>query len=222
MHGVESACGIPVNDGHGPDVAGFFHAIDEVADEVTFVVGKVFRGLPVLLVGIETCTMDGREQHNLLLGIHTLHRIQGRIDASAEGSFIEVQRAMTPFFPMPRRTAVGIFHAVAGRLIPLSQGDAVVPVVGSHEDDDGIHAVGMFLFQLVSLPYHVIPLASAYAIHIGRDAEPFLQPCPVFLLCGFVSWVGDGIAQIGHSFPLPGVLNQSLCCGWHCQCEAQR
>ena len=68
VHGEETAGGIPVNNGYGPDVAGLFHAAYEVADEVTLVIGKVFRGLPVFFIGIDTCAVDRRQQYDLFLG----------------------------------------------------------------------------------------------------------------------------------------------------------
>ena len=222
VHGVEAAGGIPVNHGNGPDVASLFHAFHEVADEVSVFVGKVFCRLPVLLVGIETGAVNGREQHDLLFGIHALNRVERRVDATAQCVFVKAERAVAAHFPVLGAPPVGINHRVVFHLIPFSDGHAVVPVVGSHENENGVHIVAVFFLELVSLTDYIVPLSSADTIHKRLNAKPFFQPSPVFLFGGTVAWVGYRVAQIGHPFSLPWMFKEGLCHGIHAQHHAYR
>ena len=46
-------------------------------------VGIVLGALPVLVVGMEVLTVYRGEEHNLLVGVHTLHLVESDIDTSA-------------------------------------------------------------------------------------------------------------------------------------------
>ncbi len=61
----------------------------------------------------------------------------------------------------------------------------------------------MFFLQEVGLARDIVPLASADGVDVGSDVEPLLEQAPVFVVAGFVAWVGDGVAEVGNGFALP-------------------
>jgi hypothetical protein len=57
----KTAKGMKVDDGHSPYVTCFLDSVDISLKGFSTTIIIVFRGLPVLVVGIETGTMDGGE-----------------------------------------------------------------------------------------------------------------------------------------------------------------
>ena len=220
-HGEESRGGIQVDDGHGPDVGRPLHIVYIAVEELAAAVHVVLGTLPVLFVGIESGAMDGREQHNLLGGEHLLERVEGGVDASAVGVGSLVGDASHAAFHA-FRIAVSILHVLQFFVKPLSSRHGVVIVVGTHEDEDGIEVVAMLLFQQVGLPGDVVPLPSAHTVDVGGDVEPLLQESPVLGFRSLVARVGDGIAEIGHPFSLPGMAHEFLGHGGHCRHDGEQ
>ena len=59
-------------------------------------------------------------------------------------------------------------------LVPLAYGQSAVEVVGAQEYQDGIYILSVLFVQLLYLAGHIVPFASADAVYIRGDVEPFL------------------------------------------------
>ena len=156
--------------------------------------------------------MDRRQQHNLLRGIHPLHVVECQVNAAAIGRVAHHGIAVPTVHQVLRLVDAGHYLLLLLRE-PLSDGHAAVVVVRADEDHDGIHTVAVLRLQQVSLAPDVVPLAPALAIHIRFYLEPVLQEAPVFLLRSAVPRICDGVTEISHSLPLPGVADHLL---WQC------
>ena len=158
--------------------------------------------------------MDGCQQHDLLLGIQPLHVVERLVDASPIGRVAHHGVAM-----LAVHHVLGFVdtrhHLFLALRKPLADGHTRIVVVGADEDHDGIDAVAMLRLQLISLARDIIPLAPALAIHTGRYLEPLLQIVPVFQCRSVVVRIRNGVAEIGHPLPFPGMVNQSLCHSRH-------
>ena len=216
--GEKAAERIPVDDGDGPDVGSFLHGLDIDIQILAALVSVGLVALPVFLVGMEVGTVDGRQQHNLLCGEGAFQRVQGDVDASAIGRGIHRRRALAARHHLLRLT-VTVLHLRLALVPPLTDGHAVVIVVGATEYEDGIDVLTVLLQQLVGLTGDVVPLTTADSIDERLDAEPVGEQSPVFFLGGLVARVGDGIAEIGHAFALPRMFDGCtwLCTGSPCQ-----
>ena len=139
---------------------------------------------------MEVLTMDRREKHNLLVGVHTLHLVESDIDTSAIRVLIHTHiLALT----LGHRLwlSMTVHHLLLFLRVPFAYLHAVVIVVSAHEDKDCIHGIAMLFHALLSLTRNIIPHTSALGIYIRRYAEPFLKKSPVFLLCSLIARVGD-------------------------------
>jgi len=138
----ESAQGIEVDDGYCPYVTCFFDSVDITLQGFTATVVIVFRGLPVLVVGIETRTVDGSDEYDLLRRVGALQLIQCDIDTSLIG--VVRHDGVHPF---PGHDMLLLMdtchHFLFPDVIPLSDGYTVVEVVGADEYQDSIHLVTM-------------------------------------------------------------------------------
>ena len=208
--GEESTQGIEVDDGYCPYVTCFFDSVDIALQGFTATVVIVFRGLPVLVVGIETRTVDGGDEHDLLRRVGALQLIQCDIDASLIGVCCHDR-----VHPLPGDDMFLLMdtchHFLFPDVIPLSDGHSVIEVVGTDEDQDSIHLVTMLCFQLVGLVGNVVPLPAADAIDVWGDAQPVLQIVPVLDLRSIILRVGDGVSKISHTLVHPGMCECVLC-----------
>ena len=81
---IEATEGIHIYYGHSPEITCLFHTLNVSIDIFATLIGKIFARLPVLIVGIKLCTMDRRQEDDLLGRIETLDG-DGLPSASARG-----------------------------------------------------------------------------------------------------------------------------------------
>lgn len=213
---IETAEGIEVDNGNSPEVACLLDGLHIGIDILATLVGIILAGLPIGIVGIEPSPMNGCEEYNLLRWITTLHVVETLVDATAIGGVAHDGITMTTVYEV--LLLVDASHDFLWALCePLTDGNASVIVVGADEDEDGIDAVAMFCPELIRLLGNIVPLASADAIDVRGDGQPILKETPVFDLRTVVARIGDGVAQIGHTLALPGMFDETLRQGRHCQ-----
>lgn len=176
---IKAGCGIEVDNGHTPDVAGLFDALHICVEIFAAEVLYTFVGLDIFVVGIKERAVEWGEQHNLFVSEHLLQQFHGDVDASAIGGRVEAYGTISPTYELLGLANGSIYHGVAF-LIPLSYPYTVVVIVGAYQNDDGIEVVAMLEFQLLCLVGDVIPLTSADAIYKWCDVEIAFQESPIF------------------------------------------
>ena len=102
---------------------------------------------------------------------------------------------------------MSVLHLCLVLVPPLTNWHTIIIVVGTHEDNDGIHILPMFTEQLIRLTGDIVPLASTHAIDVGLDTKPVREQAPEFLLRRLIIGVGNRITKISHTLTLPGVLH---------------
>ena len=82
---IKATKSIEVDDRDSPEIASLFDRLDIGIKVLSALVGIIFTWLPITLVGIEFCAMNGGEQCYLLGGIETLHIVECLVDATTIG-----------------------------------------------------------------------------------------------------------------------------------------
>ena len=203
LHREEARVLIEVDARHGPILAGLAQDVHILLDVEALHVGEVLVGLHVVLalggvaeVGIGA--MDGRHHDDLLGGIVVLEPGEAHVDAAAEGRVVHAPLAMTG----SHHLAVAVADGVAlGE--ELAEGDAVIVVVGTGPDEDGIDGRAVGLLHQFGLLEYLVPLMSAARIDTRLDAERVAQIIVVVITGGTVVRVGHRVAQEGAALALP-------------------
>ena len=82
---IKATKSIEVDDWDSPEIASLFDRLDIGIKILSTLVGIIFAWLPITLVGIELCAMDGGEQYYLLTRIEALHIVKCLVDATTIG-----------------------------------------------------------------------------------------------------------------------------------------
>jgi hypothetical protein len=205
--GIESAEGIQVDHRNGPEVASLFHRLYISIEVLATLVGIILTRLPIALVRIELCTMDGGQKYDLFRGIHALYVIERLVDTTTIGGVAH------------HRITMHAIHHVLGlmdachhllRLLsePLANGYTSIIIVSTNKYEDGINGVSMFGLQLIGLVSDIIPLTTANAIDIRSNLKPILKETPILNLGTTIARISDGVAKISYTRSLPRVANE--------------
>lgn len=162
--------GTEINHGNGPYLTGFLDALHVGIDIFSATVLYALIGLNVFVVRVEEGTVEWGEQYDLLVREGIAEHLHRNVDATAEGVGIIAEATVATFHQLLWLAHGCIDHGV-GLRIPLAYPHAVVVIVGTHQDNDGIEVIAMLSFQLLELTRNVAPLPTADAINIRCDVE---------------------------------------------------
>ena len=205
-HRVHSAHGVEVYYGHAPHVAGLLHCVNVGAEVLSAHVLPALVGLQVLCSELGAGTVYRRKQHYLLVGEECLEAFHCYVYASLERGVVHRRGALLAFVVLLRTVHRGQYCILA-LVIPAAEGHSRVEVVSPDEHRYGVNVVAVLILQRLCLPWHVVPLAAADGIDVGRYAEPFLQKVPVFLVyfLAVIPRVGHRVAYKAYPLARPGV-----------------
>ena len=140
---IKTGNGVQVNDGHGPDITGFFYGLYIGVKIFTAGILILLSGLDVRISGIEIGSVDRGEQDYLFGREHFLDGAQCNVDAPAVGAFVHAGGASPAeyggFWLMD-----GGYYRIFGLVVPVSYGDCCIEIIRPDEDEYGVKLVSVF------------------------------------------------------------------------------
>ena len=203
LHGEEAGVLIKVDARHCPILASLTQHVHVFLDIVAQHVGEVLVGLDVEpVVGrvaeVGVSAVDGRHDDDLLGRIVVLQPGETHVDASAEGGVVHAPFAMTSCYHPAIAVADGVTFGEEA-----SDGNAMIVVVGTCPDEDGIDGGAVGLLHQFGLLEYLVPLVTAAGIDTRLDAERIAQVIVIMVIGSRVVWIGHRITQKGATLALP-------------------
>jgi len=203
LHRVETRILIEIDARDSPILAGLTQDVHVLLDIEALLVSEILVGLDIQLVTrriaeVGIGAMDGGHDDDLRGGIIVLEPRQTHVDTAAEGGIVHTPLTMTG----RDNPAIAIADGIAlGE--ELAHGDAMVVVVGTSPDEDGIDGSRIGLLHELGLLENLVPLMSAAGIDTRLYAERVAEQIVIVIICCGVIGVGHRIAQKGTTLALP-------------------